>query len=153
VWLLILLTIAPFFELRAGIPYGIFKTDLPLFLVVVIAMVANILLAPVLFFFVNYVVHLFLRFPRFRDVWQHVVVRAQKRIKPYVDKYGTIGLAFFIGVPLPGSGVYTGALGAYALGFTFKQYTIASVVGVIIAGTTVTLITLFGQGVWLRLIT
>ena len=62
------------------------------------------------------------------------------------EKYGIIGLALFIGVPLPGSGVYSGALGAYLLGFNFKDYFKAAVLGVLIAATIVTIVSIFGNG-------
>jgi uncharacterized membrane protein len=39
---------------------------------------------------------------------------------------GRSALLFFIGVPFPGTGVWTGGLGAYLLGFRFKDYMIAS---------------------------
>jgi len=51
----------------------------------------------------------------------------------------------FIGIPLPGSGVYTGALGAYVLGFGYKRFIIASTIGVLIAGIIVTAIMLTGS--------
>ncbi len=62
----------------------------------------------------------------------------------YVDKYGTIGLALFIGVPLPGSGVWTGALAAFLLGFKRKEFSIANIVGVLIAGVIVTFVVVAG---------
>jgi len=67
-------------------------------------------------------------------------VRTQKNIQKYVDKYGELGVALFIGVPLPGSGVYSGALGAYVIGLKLKKFIIADIIGVLIAGTIVTII-------------
>lgn len=146
---IILLTLAPFLELRASIPYGILKAGLSPFLVVPVAIAANVALAPLLYLFFNYIVHLFLRFERFNHLWQWLVVRTQKKVHPAIEKYGVWGLAVFIGVPLPGSGVYTAALGAYVLGYEFKEFLIASILGVVIAAAAVTLITLFGEGAWL----
>jgi len=70
------------------------------------------------------------------------MLHVQKRIKPYVDKYGELGVAVFIGIPLPGSGVYTGAFGAFLLGLDRRKFAIANVLGVCIAGTIVTAVTL-----------
>ena len=47
-------------------------------------------------------------------------------------------MALFIGIPLPGSGVYTGAFGSYLLGLDRRKFAIANVVGVLIAGAAVT---------------
>ena len=71
-----------------------------------------------------------------------------KTYDEYVEKYGEIGVAIFIGIPLPGSGVYTGSMGSYLLGVSKKDFIIACILGVLIAGTAVTLITLFGSGAW-----
>ncbi|GAH86941.1 unnamed protein product, partial [marine sediment metagenome] len=67
-----------------------------------------------------------------------------RKIEPYVRKYGTFGVSLFIGLPLPGSGSYTGALGAYLLGLGYKKFVIANIIGVVIAGIIVTILTLAG---------
>jgi len=64
--------------------------------------------------------------------------------KKPIDKYGEMGIAIFIGIPLPGTGSYTGALGAYLMGIGYKKFIIANVIGVLIAGTIVTLVVLSG---------
>jgi len=150
--LLILLTLVPFLELRASIPYGIFKTDLHWGLVFLICVAANIVLAPLVWIFIHKFMQIFLKIKFVNKIYKKIVSRTQKRVKPYVEKYGKIGLALFIGVPLPGSGVYSGGLGAYLLGFDFKDYLKASVIGVLIAGVAVLLISMFGNGAWLFLI-
>jgi len=149
---LVLITFMPALELRASIPYGIFGTGLHWSAVFLICVAANIALAPLVWLFVNYVMHLFLKISMIKHVYDSVMTRSQKKVEPYVKKYGTLGLAVFIGIPLPGSGVYSGALGAYLLGFSFKNYFISSVLGVLIAGTVVLLVSLFGEGTWLLLI-
>ena len=145
VLILIGLTMLPFLELRASIPYGVLATDIPVAQVFVICVLANIALAPLLWLFVNYVMHLFLKIKFIDRIYQRIVTRTQKRVQPYVEKYGLLGLSLFIGVPLPGSGVYSGALGAYLLGYDFKNYLRAAVVGVLIAGIVVTLISVSGN--------
>lgn len=143
---LIGLTLLPFLELRASIPYGIFKTDIHWMIIFLICIFFNIILAFLVWFFVNYIMHLFLKVKFIEKIYHKIVERTQKKIKPYVEKYGVIGLALFIGVPLPGSGVYSGGLGAYLLGFNFKDYILASIIGVFIAGIIVLLISMFGNG-------
>jgi uncharacterized membrane protein len=41
----------------------------------------------------------------------------RNRVQPYIDRYGWLGLAIFVAVPLPGTGWYTGGLVAAAIGF------------------------------------
>lgn len=145
---IIILTFMPFLELRASIPYGFFQTDLPLLAIFLIAVITNIILAPILYLFLNKVIRVFLKIKIIDRCWQKVVLRAQHKVHPYVEKYGIFGLAIFIGIPLPGSGVYTGALGAYLLGFSFKDFFKAAVLGVLIAGVLVTIISVSGNGAW-----
>jgi uncharacterized membrane protein len=76
-----------------------------------------------------------------RKIWP-ILDRTQHKIKPFVDKYGEFGVALFIGVPLPGSGVYTGAFGSYLIGLNKRKFAIANVIGVIIAAIAVTAICL-----------
>ncbi|MFC1801370.1 COG2426 family protein [Nanoarchaeota archaeon] len=148
---LIILTLMPFLELRASIPYGIFQAELPWIWVFVICVVVNILLAPIVFFFYKYLIHIFLKVKVIDRCYKKVVLRTQKKINPFIERWGILGLALFIGVPLPGSGVYTGALGAYLLGFKFRHFMIASILGVLIAGTVVTIVSLTGYGAWVFL--
>jgi len=76
--------------------------------------------------------------------WEKKVEKTRQKIHNGVEKYGEYFLIIFIGIPLPGSGVYSGALGAYLLGMSFRKFLIANIFGVIIAGTAVTLAVLSG---------
>ncbi|MBU2561987.1 MAG: small multi-drug export protein [Nanoarchaeota archaeon] len=145
---LVFITFIPALELRASIPYGILKQHMDWVDVFIICVVANILLGILVYFLLDKFVHLVIKVKVIGKVYHKFVERTQKKIHPYVEKYGTLGVALFIGVPLPGSGVYTGALGSYLLGLGYRKFFIACVVGVIIAGVAVTLITLFGSGAW-----
>ncbi|MBW3004319.1 small multi-drug export protein [Candidatus Woesearchaeota archaeon] len=142
---LIILTLLPFLELRASIPYGILNTDLGWFTVFLICVIANILLAPIVYFFLDKIVHLFFFIKPFERFYKRKVEKTQKKIHKYVEKYGEIGLALFIAVPLPGSGVYTGAIAAYVLGMSYKDFIKAAAIGVLIAGVIVTAISISGN--------
>lgn len=149
---LIILTFLPFLELRASIPYGLFQTDLSWFSVFLICVLANIALAPLLYFFLDKIIRLFLKVRLVEKYYQKTIAKAQTKVKRYVDKYGIWGLAVFIGIPLPGTGVYTAALGAYFLGFKFKDFFKAAIIGVLIAGTIVMLISISGNSLFSFLI-
>jgi uncharacterized membrane protein len=141
---LVVLTLAPGLELRASIPYGLLEESLPAGVTIAICILVNIALAPLVWFFMDKCVHLFLHIAWVDRLYDAVVTRTRERLHAYVERYGTVGLALFIGVPLPGSGVYSGGLGAYLLGFTFRQYMLASVLGVLIAATVVSAVVLSG---------
>jgi uncharacterized membrane protein len=145
---LILVTFLPIFELRASIPLGILKYNMHWIDVFIICVIANIAIGILVFFLLDKCVHLVIRIKFIGRLYNRLVVKTRKKIKPYVEKYGTLGVAVFIGIPLPGSGVWTGALGSYLMGLRYRDFIIACIVGVLIAAVAVTLIVLFGAGAW-----
>lgn len=146
---LALITLIPMLELRASIPFGIFsmKDQLSWPMIVIVCIITNIVLGWVVFLILGPIFMLFRKWPWFdAKVWP-LLERTRHRIHPYVEKYGELGVAIFIGIPLPGSGVYTGAFGAYLLGVDRKKFIIADVIGVLIAAaavTTLSLLILYG---------
>lgn len=145
---LILITFIPGLELRASIPYGITVLGMPWIKVVIITFITNILLGPIVYILLNQFVHIVIKINFFNKIYEKFVIRTRHKIENKVEKYGELGLALFIGVPLPGSGVYTGALAAFILGLNFKKFLIATVIGVFIAGILVTIATLTGMGIF-----
>lgn len=150
-----ILTLLPFLELRYAIPAGIILGrislpfglslvgfGLPWYVVLPAAVATNILLGILIYFLLDKVVHWFFFIKPFEKFYHKTVERYQRKIRRYVDRYGEAGLAVFISIPLPGSGVYSGALCAYALGLSFRKFVIAEAIGVTIAGIIVTSITL-----------
>lgn len=153
VLLLTLITLIPALELRASIPYGILGSErwgitpglMSWPVVVLVCVAVNILLGLAVFWVLTPILRWLERFAWFRRLVEPLLQRAQTRLKPYVDRYGEIGVALFIGVPLPGSGVYTGAVGAFLLGLNRRKFIVANVVGVLIAAAAVTAISLLVQ--------
>jgi len=151
---LILLTWVPLFELRWSIPIGLFSGTiygvpllgsvegfaLPLLLVFLICVGANAFLGFLAYFFFDKVIFIFLKVPVLNRFYKKLVVSSRKKAKPLVDKYGLIGMAIFIAIPLPGSGTWTGALAGNLLDFGYKRFFIANLIGVIIAGVIVTIV-------------
>lgn len=155
--LLSAITFIPALELRASIPWGIIKMrgEISWPMAVLVCTVANIILGWIVFAVLGPFFTLVRKWKWFdRKVWP-VLDRTQHKIRPYVEKYGELGVALFIGIPLPGSGVYTGAFGSYLLGLDRKKFAVANVLGVLIASVAVTTLSLLvlhgaiGQDSWL----
>ncbi|MFH0867710.1 MAG: small multi-drug export protein [Candidatus Woesearchaeota archaeon] len=142
--LIIAVTFIPFLELRASIPYGILILKMPWLPVFIIAVIANIILGPIVYFFLDKVIYIFLRIKFINNIYQNYMGKTQKKIHKYVEKYGSAAVAIFIGIPLPGSGSYSGALAAYIIGLGYKKFIIANLIGVLIAGVIVAIVTLTG---------
>ena len=145
-----LLALTPVVELRGSIPYGI-AVGLNPVLVILVSILFNILAAPLSYLVLSFMTDFLQHIPRFHRFWQKIVIRSQHKVRPTIERYGVSGLALFIAVPLPGTGVYTAAIGAYALGFKLKELLIATVFGVCIAAVAVTAVVLLGKEAWLWL--
>ena len=136
--LTLLTTVLPISELRGGIPLGVSLGLDPLF-TFFIAIIANALMFfPIFFALRLFYDKLLSRIPLFNKYLDIL----RKRGKPKVDKYGFWGLTFFVAIPLPITGVYTGTALAWLLGIDWKKAFPAVGLGVIVAGVVVLLITL-----------
>lgn len=144
----VLLTLIPALELRASIPYALLATDLPLLPTLLLIVVVNILLGIVVYELLDLCIKTLRRLAWFERLFARIVERPRRRIKKAIERWGELGVAVFIGIPLPGSGVYTAALGAYLLGVRRKHFCLATIIGVLIAAALVTAITLSGSALF-----
>jgi uncharacterized membrane protein len=136
-WVL-LATVSPISELRGGIPLGILVYGLDPLFTFFIAVIANALIFFPIFFALRLFYDKFLyRIPLFDKYLDNL----RKRGKPKVEKYGFWGLLFFVAVPLPITGAYTGTILAWLLGMDWRKAFPAVGLGVIVAGGIVLLIT------------
>jgi len=135
----IFLCVLPWVELRGAIPLGVAYnySILPVFIGCVII---DILLIPLIFLFLDFVIPIVTKIDFVDDLYQYAIKRARKNYKKY-EKYEIIGLALFVGIPLPGTGVYSGTLIAYIFGLKRKKAFLSIALGALIAGIIVTMIT------------
>lgn len=152
IFLLIFLTFLPGLEARASIPFAFFHQDIRLALGLPFALllcgISNIIVGFITFYLMQPVVLTLRKWGWFeRKIWPFFQ-RAQLKLAPYIERYGELGLAIFIGIPLPGTGAYTGAVGAFLLGMKKRHFWIANIFGVLIACIIITVIcTLIDQGI------
>ncbi len=144
----ILVTMIPTLELRASLPYAILVLEMPWFTAFLLVVVVNIILGPIVYFALRLFLKVIIKIPFFNSLYERSLHKVQTKIQPKVEKYGEWGLALFIGIPLPGSGVYTGALAAFVLDVKPKKFMIATVVGVFIAAVIVLLVVLTGSEIF-----
>ncbi len=155
------ITMIPAVELRASIPIGILSSDIHLPfgieiqgmnlswpIVFIICVVSNMILGIVLYPLLGYILRLLEFIPLVNRFWRFTMERTQRKIHPYVERWGTVGVALFIAVPLPGSGSYSGALGAFLMGMSYRRFILANCLGVTLAGIAVTAITLTGSEIF-----
>jgi uncharacterized membrane protein len=143
----------PISELRGAIPFAV-ANGIPWYWAYPFAAFLNALVAPVCWLFLSTLHKLFygaspekgIRW--YKKFFDRFVERAREKLKSGVEKWGWLGIAIFVAIPLPMTGAWTGTLGAWVLGFS-KRWTLAAVIlGVVIAGAIVTVVTLLAvQGI------
>ena len=134
------LSMLPVTELRLGLPYGIaLGLEYPQALAA--AILGNLVPAPFIILFVR---KLFIwirsRHPRM-DGW---VTRLENKAHlkgEAVEHYGAMGLCLLVAIPLPGTGVWTGALVAALLGIPMRRAIPAIIAGVLIAAAIMSAVT------------
>lgn len=132
-----LLSMVPLGELRISIPYGIYMGLTPL-KAFFIACFGNFIPIIPLLFLLNPISNIINKIPKINKLYQSFLMKTRKK-SAKVDKYGAIGLMLLVAVPLPGTGIYSGAVLAFLLGIRFRYALTALTLGMIIAGIAVTL--------------
>ena len=133
------LCVLPWVELRGAIPLGAgYGYGIPVLFVGCV--VLDILLIPLIFLFLDHAIPIVTRIDRIGRLYTYATDKVRKNYARY-EKYELIGLALFVGVPLPGSGVYSGTLIACILGLQRKKAFLSIATGAVIAGFVVSLFT------------
>ena len=127
-----LISISPFGEGRAGIPYAILQ-DVPFFWAFTVGLLGNLLVFPLLMWLIDTFSAKFWPSRTYRKGVINLSRRAKKRVGPNVDKYGFWALMIFVMIPLPGTGAYIGTIAAYVLKINRHKAFWSISIGVLIA--------------------
>jgi uncharacterized membrane protein len=131
-----LVSMVPLIELRGAIPYAIaFK--LPLLPSYILAIIGNMLPVPFIFFFARKVLEWGADKPVIGKFFRWCLEKGHKGGEKLKSKAGRglfVALLLFVGIPLPGTGAWTGTLAASILDMDFKESVTAVMCGVVLAG-------------------
>src|SRR5690606_461018 len=108
----ILWSLSPFGEAKVGIPYGMLR-GLNIYVVFLVCFLANVLIFPMMTFFLDRINRYFLRWGFYKKSAIWVARRAKIGSGDKIQKYGFWGLMIFVMMPLPGTGVYAGSIATY----------------------------------------
>jgi uncharacterized membrane protein len=136
-------SVLPISELRGAIPFAVANGINPVF-AYFFAVFFNALVGPIVFVFLNTFHKLFSKMTWYVKLFDHVVNRTREKVGEKINKYGYLGVALFVAVPLPVTGAWTGTLGAWIFGLQKRKTFAAVLLGVTISGLIVSLITFFG---------
>ena len=133
--LVFLISMVPLIELRGAIPYAI-ALDLPLLPSYIAAIIGNMLPVPIIFFFARKVLMWGSNKKIIGGFFRWCLKKGEKAgQKLGADKKGLyIALLLFVGIPLPGTGAWTGTLAASILDMDFKKSVLSVILGVLLAG-------------------
>ena len=136
----ILLSMIPVAELRIAIPvaitqYGISPVEAFLF-----SCIGNMIPVPFIVLFIRQIFHWLKKFKILHNIVAKLEQRGNSKIET-VEKYKFWGLCFFVAIPLPGTGAWTGAMIAGLMDMRLKKALPSIIMGVLIAGIVVTLAT------------
>lgn len=134
----------PLIELRGAIPYAVgFK--LPLLPSYIIAILGNMLPVPFIFFFARKILEWGKDKKLTKKFFTFCLEKGNKGGKKLQEKAGRnvyLALFLFVGIPLPGTGAWTGTLAASLLNLDFKKSVLAIMGGVVLAGIIMGLVSL-----------
>ncbi|MCR4676703.1 MAG: small multi-drug export protein [Sphaerochaetaceae bacterium] len=139
-----ILSFIPISELRGGIPYA-YLNGVPIIYAYLLCVLVNALVAPFFFFFLETIHKAMYRLSWYRKFFDKSVARARKKVGEKIQKYGMAGLMVFVAIPLPITGAWTGALGAWVMGLDKKKSSLFIALGVMISGIIVSLVILTGS--------
>lgn len=141
-----LISMVPIVELRAGIPFGV-GMGVKWYYAVPICMIGNMIPVPFIFFFARKILEWGSDKPVIGKFFSWCLKKGHsggEKLKAKAGKGMFWALLLFVGIPLPGTGAWTGTLAASLLDLDFKKSILAVTLGVALAATIMTIASLLG---------
>ena len=139
-----LLSMVPIIELRGSVPWAIASGVNP-FLALFICIIGNILPVPFIYLFARKILEWGQDKKIIGKFFKFCLKKGNKAGKKLEKNTGIgifIAIMLFVGIPVPGTGAWTGTLGASILNLKFKDTIIAVSLGVLLAGIIMAIFTL-----------
>ena len=131
-----LVSMVPLIELRGAVPYAIYL-GLPIIPSYIVAIIGNMLPVPIIFFFARKVLEWGKDKKIIGKFFTFCLEKGEKggnKLKAKAKNGLYVALFLFVGIPVPGTGAWTGTLAASILDMDFKKSVFAVMSGVILAG-------------------
>ncbi len=134
------ISMVPLIELRGAVPFGLhdsFGGPLPIFPLYATCIIGNMIPVPLIFFFARRILEWGKDKKFIGKFFTFCLSKGEKGGKKLQEKAGKglyWALFLFVGIPVPGTGAWTGTLAASILDLDFKKCIIAVISGVLLAG-------------------
>lgn len=132
------ISMTPFSELRGGIPVAMGIYGMQASQAYILGVLGNLIPVLPLLLLLEPVEKRLRRLYAFDVFFDWVFARTRRRMEASYEKYGALALMFFVAIPLPITGAWTGCAAAYVFGIKFKHSLPAILGGVLLAGVVVT---------------
>ena len=145
-----LVSMVPIIELRGAIPYGV-AFGLPLWLTYPIAIVGNMLPVPFIYLFARKILEWGQDKPVIGKFFSWCLQKGRQggeKLKAKAGRGLFWALLLFVGIPLPGTGAWTGTLAASILDMGLKKSALACMGGVLLAGIIMGVLSTLGVAVF-----
>lgn len=134
-WVLVI-AMLPLIEIRGALPYAV-GFGLPLVPSIIVAVIGNMIPVPFIFLFARKILEWGKDKKVIGGFFTWCLQKGEKGGKKLEEKAGRglyWALFLFVGIPVPGTGAWTGMLAASILNMDFKKSTMAALGGVLLAG-------------------
>ena len=132
-----LVSMVPLIELRAGVPFAV-GMGLDYLTALIVCVIGNMIPVPIIYFFARKVLEWGRDKKYIGKFFTYCIEKGEKGGRKLTAKAGRgglfVALMLFVGIPLPGTGAWTGTLAASFLNMGIKSTTASVCLGVIIAG-------------------
>lgn len=131
-----LVSMVPLIELRGAIPISR-GMHMPVLNSYIVAIIGNMIPVPFIYFFARKVLEWGKDKKYIGKFFTFCLEKGEKGGKKLTEKVGRgtfLALLLFVGIPLPGTGAWTGTLAASILDMEFKKTVVAVILGVLLAG-------------------
>ena len=146
-----LVSMVPLVELRGGVPIAV-GWGLDYFTALAVCVIGNMLPVPIIYFFARKVLHWGCDKPYIGKFFTYCIEKGERggqKLKNRAGRGGLfVALMLFVGIPLPGTGAWTGTLAASFLNMGIKSTSAAVSLGVVIAGIIMGIVSLTGVHVF-----
>lgn len=154
-WVVLTISALPVIELRGGIPAGHtlmmprghevpwserWRVAAKIF---ILAVIGNMIPVPFILWLLAPLADFCSRW-RIGKIFFDWLFARTRRKSAEIEKYETLGLTIFVAIPLPATGAWTGAMAAFILGMSFRHAMVSILLGVLIAGIVMTILSLLG---------
>jgi len=131
----------PIGELRASIPLGLGAYNLDIYSTIIVSIIGNLIPAIIIIYALEPISKFLMK--KFKWAYKFftwLFNRTRKKYYKKFEKYSGFALALFVGIPLPMTGAWTGAVIAFVFGIPPKKAILDVFLGILMAAAIVTIV-------------